>query len=363
MELITPRLTLAPNGLRFLASTHRYAADPVHTRFMMNLPNNTVEETRAFLEAAEREWAKPEPEFYEFAILRNGAHIGAMSAYLDDARRSAEIGWIIAPEHTGQGYAFEAALALWRFLTDALGCERIIAHCDAENAASERLMRKLGMQKMSLSGGRYNKGCAQERQELRYEWSLEAAFMPLLSRIDELLAQRAHTSVAIDGRCASGKSTLGALLRQRYGCRLLHMDDFFVPFVRKTPERLAEPGGNVDYERFANEVLSVGWEQPLPYRRFDCVAQALEAPVLLPPNRLTVVEGSYSLHRALREAYDIKVFLSLSPKAQSARILARNGKEKHKRFIEEWIPLEERYFEAEKIADYCDLRFEEAEDA
>ena len=60
--------------------------------------------------------------------------------------------------------------------------------------------------------------------------------------------------VAIDGPCASGKSTLGALLRGVYGANLFHMDDYFLPFARKTPERLAEPGGNVDYERFFAEV-------------------------------------------------------------------------------------------------------------
>ena len=73
---------------------------------------------------------------------------------------------------------------------------------------------------------------------------------------------------------------------------------------------------------------------------------------------LTVVEGSYSLHPTLRSAYDLKVFLAIDPERQSARILARNGAEKHRRFIEEWIPLENAYFSALDIRSLCDLAFD-----
>jgi len=42
---------------------------------------------------------------------------------------------------------------------------------------------------------------------------------------------------------------------------------------------------------------------------------------------------------------------------QSRRILKRNGPEMHRRFLNEWIPLENRYFQALAIADKCDLVF------
>ena len=84
----------------------------------------------------------------------------------------------------------------------------------------------------------------------------ERRFQPLVDRIDALLDQKAFVRIAIDGNCASGKSTLGECLRQIYDANLFHMDDYFLPFARKTPERLAEPGGNVDYERFWAEVAS-----------------------------------------------------------------------------------------------------------
>ena len=61
--------------------------------------------------------------------------------------------------------------------------------------------------------------------------------------------------LAIDGRCASGKSTLGQELAEKWNASLFHMDDFYLQPHQRTEERLAEPGGNVDRERFLKEVL------------------------------------------------------------------------------------------------------------
>ena len=74
------------------------------------------------------------------------------------------------------------------------------------------------------------------------------------------------------------------------------------------------------------------------------------------PSRLTVVEGSYSLHPVLAGAYDLRVLLRISPQMQSGRILARNGEAMHRRFMEQWVPLENAYFEATGIDTRCDLR-------
>ena len=81
-------------------------------------------------------------------------------------------------------------------------------------------------------------------------------FLALFQAIDALLQRQGRARIAIDGNSGAGKSTLGALLAGVYGGNLYHMDDFFLPPQRKTRERLAEPGGNVDRERFFAEVLS-----------------------------------------------------------------------------------------------------------
>ena len=70
--------------------------------------------------------------------------------------------------------------------------------------------------------------------------------------------------VAIDGRCASGKSTLAAKLQQGLHCPVFSLDDFFLRPQQRTPQRLAQPGGNVDYERFRQEVL-LPWREGKPF--------------------------------------------------------------------------------------------------
>ena len=98
-----------------------------------------------------------------------------------------------------------------------------------------------------------------------------ARALPLFARIDRLTAERSRVLVAIEGGSASGKTTLGELLQNVYGCPVFHMDDFFLRPEQRTEARYAQPGGNVDRERFLEEVLIPLREgRSVDYRRFDC---------------------------------------------------------------------------------------------
>lgn len=183
-------------------------------------------------------------------------------------------------------------------------------------------------------------------------------YLQLFCRIDSLLTEKGRVLVAIDGNCASGKTTLAALLQLVYGCNILPMDHFFLRPEQRTAERLAEPGGNVDHERFYREVLApLRSGQPFSYRPYRCDSRTLGEPVPVGRRPINIVEGSYSLHPALADAYDLKVFLSVDPQEQMRRIFARNGEEMARRFASEWIPMEETYFKTFSIAERCDLRF------
>lgn len=63
--------------------------------------------------------------------------------------RQAELGWVVAPEHTGRGYATEAAQALLGICFDDLALHRATALCFADNEASWRLMERIGMRRES----------------------------------------------------------------------------------------------------------------------------------------------------------------------------------------------------------------------
>ncbi len=183
--------------------------------------------------------------------------------------------------------------------------------------------------------------------------------MELLQAIDERLPRQERLLLAIDGGSASGKTTLAALLAQRYGCPVFHMDDFFLRPEQRTPQRLAEPGGNVDRERFFSEVLQpLRQGRPLTYRRYDCRTGQLLPPVLRQTGQLNVIEGAYSMHPELSALYDLSVFLAVSPETQRRRILQREPAFKQQLFFQKWIPMENRYFQAFSIPERCDLRIE-----
>lgn len=163
-------------------------------------------------------------------------------------------------------------------------------------------------------------------------------------QIDELLAEKDMVIVAIDGKCTSGKTTLASKLAEIYDCNVFHMDDFFLRPEQRTPERFAEIGGNVDYERFREEVLlPLKSGKAFSYRPFDCSAFALAAPVAVTPKKLNIVEGTYSHHPYFGNPYNLKILLTVDEETQRQRILERPAF-LHKRFFEEWIPMENQYF-------------------
>lgn len=169
-ELKTSRLTLRPIATSDLVTTHAYASDRENTRYMMFLPNESEAETLDFLTECEAEWESETQTLFEFAVISEGRHIGGVSLTLG-SEKAGELGWIIADGYQGRGFASEAASALIGFAR-TLGVRRLSAHCDAENAASRRVMEKLGMRFVSMCGGRKNRSSAEERRELTYELAL-----------------------------------------------------------------------------------------------------------------------------------------------------------------------------------------------
>ena len=179
-------------------------------------------------------------------------------------------------------------------------------------------------------------------------------YLDLFAAIDGLLDAKGCARVAIDGRCASGKTTAATLIARVYGAQLFHMDDYFLPFERKTPERLAQPGGNVDWERFRLEVLDHLEEENLTWRPFNCATGCLDEPVVSRRRPVQLIEGAYSLHPAMEGAYDLRVMFDIGPDLQLERIKRRNP-DKVNRFVNEWIPMENHYLDAFGIEASCDI--------
>ena len=194
------------------------------------------------------------------------------------------------------------------------------------------------------------------RVVLRSVWK----YADLLLRLEELLAAQTPFILGIDGRCGSGKSSLADLLHKMYKAPIIAMDDFFLPLEKRTAARYAQPGGNVDYERFEQTVKpALLKHEAFAYQVFDCSIMRFGALKQVPSSLWYIVEGTYSMHPTIVDLYDLKVFLSVSKEEQKARILARNGEAMYEKFATLWIPLEEQYFSGLHIAQNADFVYHE----
>lgn len=109
--------------------------------FMRDEPRSldgTRERLRGYVEAFER------GEHYHYAITRSGRLLGS-AMLLDRVGPDAiELGYWLAVDAVGHGYATEASAPLIEHAFDALGRERVILRCDERNAASLRVAERLG---------------------------------------------------------------------------------------------------------------------------------------------------------------------------------------------------------------------------
>lgn len=182
---------------------------------------------------------------------------------------------------------------------------------------------------------------------------------PLEEEIDRRLRElrgEERLVIAIDGHAASGKTTAGDYLAERYEGNVIHMDDFFLPFAMRTARRMETPGANIHWERFLEEVwkpLLAG--EAFEYRRFDCQSGDYGTCHRFLPATVNIIEGAYSMRPGYLK-YDIGVFFESSSETQLDRVLRRSGPEKLKDFQSRFIPMENRYIELYDIkgqAEFC----------
>ncbi len=181
----------------------------------------------------------------------------------------------------------------------------------------------------------------------------------IFEKIEKLIERRETVVIAIDGMSAAGKTTFATQLREKFNGEIIPMDSFFLPPQLRSIERSKMVGGNVHFERFLEEIITpILQENPIQYKKFDCKKMEYSQEIKVPKSTIYIVEGSYCMRREFRKAYDLTIFLSCSKEEQERRILVRNGKEQATIFREKWIPMENTYFEKEKIQSLCDFLVE-----
>jgi len=179
--------------------------------------------------------------------------------------------------------------------------------------------------------------------------------LPLLIEIDN---NNKQLIIAIDGQCASGKTTLSNILKEIFNCDIVHLDDFFLQAHQRSNERLSIAGENIDHERFLKEILiPLSNNENYEYKPFDCQTFSFKEAKLIKPQSITIIEGSYALHPNLAPYYDLRIVLTIDENSQSERLLKRN-KQLYPKFKDLWIPLENQYLKEKKITANCDYLFQ-----
>lgn len=145
----TARLVLRPLSEADLDAMLAYRSLDSVARFQFWEPHSRAMMQEALARMLEAATAEPRMENVLAVIRRDtGALIGDVVLMIrDTAARQGEIGFTFHPDHTGHGFATEAAGAMMALGFGALGLHRIFGRCDALNESSFRLMERLGMRR------------------------------------------------------------------------------------------------------------------------------------------------------------------------------------------------------------------------
>lgn len=148
-SLSTPRLMLRDFAREDWIWTHPYESDPEVARYQSFEPR-TEAESRDYIERGLADASASPRRTFDLAVLLDGAPLGIGRAGLhlsNIEEREGCVWYVFARAMWGRGYATEAVGCLLEFGFEQLGLHRIWADVDPRNAASARVLEKLGFRR------------------------------------------------------------------------------------------------------------------------------------------------------------------------------------------------------------------------
>jgi uridine kinase len=163
---------------------------------------------------------------------------------------------------------------------------------------------------------------------------------PVLDLIAAAQQDRRLTLVGIGGHGAAGKTTLARMVA---GAQIVSTDEFW-------------DGEGFDLDRLGREVVApLGRGAAATFASYDCAARETRGARTVEPTGVVVVEGVCALHRKLRDAYAVRIWVEASYEVRLARAVARDGEKARRTWVEIWMPSEDRYVERDDPAGCADL--------
>lgn len=121
----------------------RYASDPEVTRYMAFPTHRSLDDTHAYLQWSDGMWARWPRAGPMLVFARDGVTLLGGAGIVNDSEVLAQIGYILARDAWGRGYASEALLACMEAARLA-GVRRLEAGVHVDHQASRRVLEKAG---------------------------------------------------------------------------------------------------------------------------------------------------------------------------------------------------------------------------
>ncbi|MDB5423968.1 MAG: acetyltransferase, including N-acetylase of ribosomal protein [Phenylobacterium sp.] len=135
-KIVTPQLRLRRAAPDDLEALHAIFSHPAAMRYWSSPPHAHRDQTRAWLDGM---IGAPPDLSDDFIVEYGGRAIGKAGCW-----RLPEIGYILHPDHWGQGLAFEALSAVVGHVFAARDLDAIKADVDPRNHGSLKLLDRLG---------------------------------------------------------------------------------------------------------------------------------------------------------------------------------------------------------------------------
>lgn len=149
MQIVTPRLILRSARPDDLDAMHAVLSDPRATLWWSTPPHETLDQTREWLD----DMIANGPDHPDFVVERDGRVIGKAGFW-----KLPDVGYILHPDCWGQGLASEAVGAAVDHVFRTRDVETLTADVDPENAASIRLLERLGFVRTGFGERTWNVG-------------------------------------------------------------------------------------------------------------------------------------------------------------------------------------------------------------
>ncbi len=179
--------------------------------------------------------------------------------------------------------------------------------------------------------------------------------LPLL-KIKKYLNEKKIFTIAIDGKCGAGKTTLAKHLKEYFDkyslpCVIVHLDNFIYP--KKFRSFYSTPK-DYDINRFLKEVLiPLKNSKTAAFCLYSWTDDNFSKKQIINPPIILLVEGVNSADKSLNVFLDFKIFINLDKKIRQQRVLKRGNFSKKE--FEFWSKTESEIFKNRDIENYYDF--------